>query len=78
METGQWAEAEKTTPDGRTWAIQGTPIRDPVGSIVGGAEIALDITKYKRTEKALKDLKRKYAHLTASHEPGRDWSDDEV
>ncbi len=78
METGRWTEAEKSTPDGRFWAIQGTPIRDEDGQIVGGVEIALDITKYKRSEKALNDLKRKYAQLTASHRPAQDRSDDEI
>ncbi len=78
METGCWAEAEKSTPDGRTWAIQGTPIRDEAGVVTGGVEIALDITKYKRTEKALKDLKREYYRLTAGHRPSHDTPDDEA
>ena len=77
MQTGRWAEAEKTTPDGRTWAIQGTPIRNEDGDIVGGVEIALDISRYKRTERALKDLKRQYARLKGSHSPHHDPADDE-
>lgn len=78
METGRWAETEKTTPDGRIWAIQGTPIRDEAGRIIGGAEIALDITKHKRTEQALKDLRRKHQKLMAGRRPGYDPSDDET
>lgn len=77
MQTGRWAEAEKTTPDGRTWAVQGTPIRNEAGDIVGGVEIALDITRYKRTERALKDLKRQYTRLKGSHKPHHDITDDE-
>ncbi|MBN1362524.1 MAG: PAS domain-containing protein [Sedimentisphaerales bacterium] len=78
METGRWMEAEKSTPDGRTWVIQGTPLRNETGDVVGGVEIALDITKYKRTEQALNDLRRKHARLTAPHKPGGDRPDDEV
>ncbi len=78
METGCWTEAEKSTPDGRIWAVQGTPIRDEAGRVVGGAEIALDITKYKRTEKALKDLKRELYRLMAGHGPSHERADDEI
>jgi PAS domain S-box-containing protein len=78
METGRWTEVEKTTPDGRTWAIQGMPIRDEAGHVVGGAEIALDISKYKRTEKALRDLKREFYRLKAGHKPSHDRPDDEI
>lgn len=78
METGRWAEAEKVTPDGRAWTIQATPVRDEAGAVVGGVEIALDISKYKRAEKALKDLRRQYDRLTAGRRSGPDRSDDDI
>lgn len=68
IETGCRVEVEKTTCDGRTWSIQATPIFDEEGGIVGGAEVALDITKYKQTEKALAELEREYRQLEAETE----------
>jgi len=68
IETGCRAEMEKSTPDGRTWSIQASPIFDEEGRIVGGAEIALDITKHKRTEEALEELEREYRRLEAETE----------
>jgi DUF438 domain-containing protein len=48
METGNRIEVEKSGPNGRTWLIQAAPVRDHKGGIIGGVEIALDITKYKQ------------------------------
>jgi transcriptional regulator of acetoin/glycerol metabolism len=59
---------EKTTPDGRTWSIQATPIFDDEGRIVGGAEVALDISEHKRTEAALAEVEREYRQLEAETE----------
>jgi PAS domain S-box-containing protein len=68
IETRCQAEMEKSTPDGRTWSIQAVPIFDEEGGIIGGAEIALDITKHKRTEEALEELEREYRQLEAETE----------
>jgi PAS domain S-box-containing protein len=57
METGCRAEVEKSTPDGRVWFIQGTPVRNEDGAVVGGVEITLDITRYKRSEEELRKLR---------------------
>jgi len=54
METGCRAEVEKSTPDGRVWFIQGTPVTNEDGAIVGGVEITLDITRYKHSEQELR------------------------
>lgn len=65
METGRRIEVEKSTPDGRSWFIQAAPVRDRKEGIIGGVEIALDITKYKRTEEALHELQREFRELEA-------------
>ena len=47
MEAGQRIELQKSSPDGRTWLIQAAPVRDQRGGIIGGVEIALDVTSYR-------------------------------
>lgn len=69
METGRRLEVERTSPDDRAWFIQAAPVRDRHGDIIGGVEIALDITRYKRTEEALHQLRREYHELEARAEP---------
>ena len=68
METGCRVEVEKTTCDGRTWSIQATPIFDDEGRIVGGAEVALNISEHRRTEAALAEVEREYRQLEAETE----------
>lgn len=68
METGCWTEAEKSMPDGRTWVIQAAPIRNQTGQIDSGVEIAMDVTRYKRIEKALVELQQAYDQLEAETE----------
>ena len=53
-ETGKPQTVEKMTSDGRWWYIQGYPVRDDSGDIVGMSELALDITERKRAEDALR------------------------
>ncbi len=65
METGNRIEVEKSAPDGRTWFVQAAPVRDRKGGIIGGVEIALDITKYKRGEIPLQELHRERQELEA-------------
>ena len=65
METGNRIEVEKSAPDGRTWFIQASPVRDRKGGIIGGVEIALDITKYKRGDAPLRELRHEHRELEA-------------
>jgi len=53
-DTGKAQAVEKMTPDGRWWYIQGYPVRDDPGHIVGMAELTLDITERKAAEVALR------------------------
>ena len=69
METGRRIEVERTSSDDRAWFIQAAPVRDRHGDTIGGVEIALDITRYKRTEEALQQLRREYHELEARAEP---------
>ena len=55
-QTGQPQAVEKTTPDGRSWYIQGSPVRDSNGDIVGMVELTLDITERKRAEEGLRQV----------------------
>jgi DNA-binding IclR family transcriptional regulator len=70
METGERIEAEKSSPDGRTWLIQAAPVRDPKGRTIGAVEIALDITRYKRAEEALQELQPEPQELEAGRAEG--------
>lgn len=74
IETGCQAEVEKTTPDGRTWVVRAVPIRDENDRIVGGTEIVQDISKYKRTQKALRELEQECRQLEAEVETSGDVS----
>jgi two-component system NtrC family sensor kinase len=62
-QTGQPQEAEIATPDGKVWFIQGYPMRDEKGVITGLLEVALDITKRKHVEEALRQSEKKYKNL---------------
>lgn len=53
-DTGKPETVEKMTPDGRWWYIQGYPVRDDRGHIVGMTELTLDITDRKKAEVALR------------------------
>jgi PAS domain S-box-containing protein len=53
-QTGKPETVEKMTPDGRWWYIQGYPVRDDRGHIMGVTELTLDITDRKKAEVALR------------------------
>jgi len=53
-DTGKPETVERMTPDGRWWYIQGYPVRDDHGHIVGMTELTLDITERKEAEVALR------------------------
>jgi len=61
--TGQQQEVEKITPDGRVWFINGCPVRDSNGDVVGGIELTLDITERKLAEDTLKKSEARYRHI---------------
>jgi len=63
METGKPQQIEKNTPDGKTWLIRGSPIKNQEGSIIGGLEITLDISTQKNSEDALLQSEKKYKSL---------------
>jgi PAS domain S-box-containing protein len=69
MKTGRPEVMEKYTPDGRAWFIRGYPVQGATGKIVGAIELALDITKGKQAEKALRSthdkLERRVKERTA-------------
>jgi PAS domain S-box-containing protein len=65
METGERIEAEKSSPDGRTWLIQAAPVRDAKGRIIGAVEIALDVTRYKQAEEALQEMEPEAQEMEA-------------
>ena len=75
-DTGQPQAVEKATPDGRWWYIQGYPVRDNTGHIVGMTELTLDITERKRAVEALQKayddmehrVEERTAHLVATTE----------
>jgi len=71
METGRHIEVERTSDD-RTWFIQAAPVRDRHGDTIGGVEIALDVTRYKRTEEALHELRQEYHDLETGGEDDPD------
>ncbi|MCL5281989.1 MAG: PAS domain-containing protein [Planctomycetes bacterium] len=56
MEAGERIETEKSAGSGRAWFVQATPLRDQNGTVIGGVEIALDITEYKQAEQAREEL----------------------
>jgi signal transduction histidine kinase len=64
IETEAPQTIEKTTPDGRSWFIQGYPVRQN-GIIVGAVELTLEITERKRTEWALFNSHEKLRSLAS-------------
>jgi signal transduction histidine kinase/ActR/RegA family two-component response regulator/ligand-binding sensor protein len=50
---------EKTTSDGRYWHIQGYPVQQVNGIIVGAVELTLNITNHRRAEEEKKLLEAK-------------------
>ncbi|MCD6318135.1 PAS domain S-box protein [Candidatus Aerophobetes bacterium] len=51
---------EVKTPDGRWWFISASPLKDEQGNVIGAIETALDITKRKKLEEALRKSEEKF------------------
>ena len=62
-ETRKPKKVEKTTTDGRSWYIQGYPVRNNNGNIVGMVELVLDITKRKQAEESLQRGEKKFRNI---------------
>ncbi|MBC8031559.1 MAG: PAS domain S-box protein [Pyrinomonadaceae bacterium] len=65
-------ETDRITKDGRQLSISLTisPIRDESGAIIGSSTIARDITKQKRSDKALRSSEIRYRRLFESAKDG--------
>ena len=63
LESGQIESGEIITPDGRMWHLNGYPVRNAVGEIVGVAEVTSDVTELKRTAIELRKSEEKFRSL---------------
>lgn len=61
--------AEKKTPDGRHWYVQGVPVLGANGAIASVVELTAEITEKKRAEEALRKCEERYRAIveTISH-----------
>ena len=48
IKTGKTHSRRMTTPDGRTWWVTGSPVRDGDGAITGAVETTLDLTAFEK------------------------------
>ncbi|MEW6081688.1 MAG: PAS domain S-box protein [Bacillota bacterium] len=63
MRLGGVRTQETVTPDGRSWQVIGNPVRDAEGNIIGGLEVAFEVTQQKKAEKALQESQEQYRTL---------------
>ncbi|MEW6571468.1 MAG: PAS domain-containing protein [Nitrospirota bacterium] len=77
VETGHSQEAELATPDGKIWAVQGYPMRDISGKIIGTLEISADISARKKAEKEIEKLKKQIEFILGVTKTGLDIIDPE-
>jgi PAS domain S-box-containing protein len=61
--TGEPQEGELVTPDGKTWLSCSNPLKDSMGQVTGVVHVAVNITKRKQIEKALRESEEKYRLL---------------
>jgi PAS domain S-box-containing protein len=74
-QTGKPQAIEKTTPDGRSWYLKGSPVLDSDGHLFGMVELALDISQRKRTEEELRASESRYRHLVEAMNEGLGFAD---
>ena len=74
-QTGQPQAIEKNTRDGRSWYVQGSPVLDSNGHLLGMVELTLDITQRKRIEEELRASESRYRHLVEAMNEGLGFAD---
>ena len=74
-QTGQAQAIEKTTLDGRSWYVKGSPVLDSNGHLLGMVELTLDITQRKRIEEELRASESRYRHLVEAMNEGLGFAD---
>ncbi len=63
IKTGEMAENEISSPDGREWLIRGYPVLNDEGILEGVVEATLDITSRKKAERGLILSEERYREL---------------
>jgi len=66
MQTLKREHINITTPDGRIWDESGEPVFDEQGNLIGLVEIAQDITRSKKAQRALEESEEKFRTLVAN------------
>ena len=74
-QTGKAQAIEKTTPDGRSWYVRGSPVLDSNGHLLGMVELTLDITQRKMVEEELRVSESRYRHLVEAMNEGLGFAD---
>ena len=59
-----------TSPENRQWLIRGYPVHGIDGNVAGVAEIAIDITRYKKVEDELRESEERYRRLVETSPDG--------
>jgi signal transduction histidine kinase len=73
--TGDEHAAEMVTPDGRAWLVRAAPVKDDQGEVLGAVEVTLEITDWKRAERALRSSEQRYRTLF-ENSPTALWEED--
>lgn len=66
LETGEPQEGEVVHPDGRAWLVASNPIKDSSGKVTNVLHAAMNITRRKRIEEALRESEERYRGLVES------------
>lgn len=60
IKSGSSQKTERSTPDGRSWIIRASPVKNTKGDVIGAVEITLEITERKKAEQKLRKSEEKY------------------
>lgn len=66
MATGESQQGEIATPDGRVWLVNGTPVKDDAGNVLGTVETVAEITERKRAEEDRRQKEEKFQAFVAT------------
>jgi PAS domain S-box-containing protein len=66
LETGEPQEGEVVLPDGRAWLVASNPLKDSSGKVTSVLHAAMNITRRKRIEEALRESEERYRGLVES------------